>query len=211
MSELTKHPRIMQRPPDEVREVYDKTQQVNETSIKEMKYLKLVIQETLRLHPVVPLLLPRECGERCEIDGYEIPVKTKVIVNSWAIGGDPSYWTEPETFYPERFLDSSTNYRGTTFEYIPFGGGSRIFPGILYGLANVEIPLALLLYHFDWKLPNGMKNEDLDMTEDFGIAVRRKEDLHCLSEQLRNLNKDISYERSKFFLKILPLKLEIPN
>ncbi|PRQ32215.1 putative premnaspirodiene oxygenase [Rosa chinensis] len=115
MSELMKYPRIMKRAQGEVREVYDQKQQANETGIKEMKYLKLVIQETLRLHPVVPLLLPRECGERCEIDGYEIPVKTKVIVNAWAIGRDPNYWTEPETFYPERFLDSSFDYQGTNF------------------------------------------------------------------------------------------------
>ncbi len=90
MSEMIKNPRIMKKAQDEVREVFNRTQQVNETSIREMKYLKSVIQEALRLHPPGPLLLPRECGERCEIDGYEIPVKTKVIVNAWAIGRDPN-------------------------------------------------------------------------------------------------------------------------
>ncbi|XP_004304768.1 PREDICTED: cytochrome P450 71D11-like [Fragaria vesca subsp. vesca] len=98
MSEMIKNPRIMKKAQDEVREVFNRTQQVNETSIREMKYLKLVIHEALRLHPPGPLLAPRECGERCEIDGYEIPVKTKVIVNAWAIGRDPNYWSEPETF-----------------------------------------------------------------------------------------------------------------
>ncbi|KAI9187206.1 hypothetical protein LWI28_025482 [Acer negundo] len=53
----------------------------------------------------------------------------------------------------------------------------RICPGISYGLANVELPLAMLLYHFDWKLPNEMKSEDLDMTEAAGLAVRRKDEL----------------------------------
>nr|XP_011468535.1 PREDICTED: cytochrome P450 71D9-like [Fragaria vesca subsp. vesca] len=144
------------------------------------EYLKLVIQEVLRLHTPGPLLLPRECGERCEIDGYEIPVKTKVIVNAWAIGRDPNYWSEPETFNPERFLDTSIDYQGTYFEYIPFGAGRRMCPGILYGLASVELPLAMLLYHFDWKLPNGMKNEDLDMTEEFAAVVQRKQDLHLI-------------------------------
>ncbi|XP_004288803.1 PREDICTED: cytochrome P450 71D11-like [Fragaria vesca subsp. vesca] len=180
MSELIRHPKIMKRVQDEVREVFNRTQQINETSIREMKYLKLVIQESLRLHPSVPLLLPRECGERCEIDGYEIPVKTKVIVNAWAIGRDPNYWSEPETFNPERFLDSSISYHGTNFDYIPFGAGRRICPGMLYGMANVELPLAMLLYHFDWKLPNVMKNEDLDMAEEFGVIVYRKHDLHLI-------------------------------
>nr|XP_004304108.2 PREDICTED: cytochrome P450 71D9-like [Fragaria vesca subsp. vesca] len=174
MSEMIKNPRIMKKAQDEVREVFNRTQQVNETSIREMKYLKLVIQEALRLHPPAPLLLPRECGERCEIDGYEIPVKTKVIVNAWAIGRDPNYWSEPETFNPERFIDSSGEYQGTNFDYIPFGAGRRMCPGILYGLANVELPLAMLLYHFDWSLPNGMNNEDLEMTEEFVLKVGKR-------------------------------------
>ncbi|KAL6140030.1 hypothetical protein ACLB2K_058331 [Fragaria x ananassa] len=180
MSEMIKNPRIMKTAQDEVREVFNRTQQVNETSIREMKYLKLVIQESMRLHPPGPLLAPRECGEKCEIDGYEIPVKTKVIVNAWAIGRDPNHWTESETFNPERFLDSSIDYQGTNFDFIPFGAGRRICPGILFGLANVELPLAMLLYHFDWKLPNRMKDEDLDMTEEFGAVVRRKHDLHLI-------------------------------
>ncbi|PRQ32154.1 putative premnaspirodiene oxygenase [Rosa chinensis] len=180
MSEMIKNPQIMKRAQDEVREVFNRKGQVSETSIKEMKYLNSIIKETLRLHPSAPLLIPRECGERCEIGGYEIPVKTKVIVNGWAIGRDPKYWTEPESFHPDRFLDSSIDFRGTNFEYIPFGAGRRMCPGITYGLANVELPLAMLLYHFDWKLPNGMKHEDLDMTEAFGITVRRKEDLRLI-------------------------------
>nr|XP_011467779.1 PREDICTED: cytochrome P450 71D11-like isoform X2 [Fragaria vesca subsp. vesca] len=178
MSEMIKHPRIMKRAQDEVREVFNRARLVNETSIRGMKYLKLVIQESLRLHPPGVLLLPRECAERCVIDGYEIPAKTRVIVNAWAIGRDPNYWSNPETFNPDRFLDSSIDYQGTNFDYIPFGAGRRICPGMLYGLANVELPLAMLLYHFDWKLPNEMKNDDLDMTEEFSVVVDRKQDLH---------------------------------
>uniref|UniRef100_A0A2N9FRN2 Cytochrome P450 n=1 Tax=Fagus sylvatica TaxID=28930 RepID=A0A2N9FRN2_FAGSY len=171
---------IMKKAQAEVREVFNRKGKVDETCINEMKYLNSVVKETLRLHAPVPLLLPRECGERCTLEGYEIPIKTKVIVNAWAIGRDPKYWNEAEKFYPERFLDSSIDYKGTNFEYIPFGAGRRICPGITFGLANVELPLALYLYHFDWKLPNGMKNEDLDMTEAFGITVRRKDDLQLI-------------------------------
>jgi hypothetical protein len=52
-----------------------------------------------------------------------------------------------------------------------------VCPGITFGLPNIELPLAQLLYHFDWKLPNKIKNEDLDMTESIGITLRRKNDL----------------------------------
>ncbi|KAL7130833.1 hypothetical protein ABFS83_13G159000 [Erythranthe nasuta] len=55
--------------------------------------------------------------------------------------------------------------------------GRRICPGISFGLANVELPLAMFLYHFDWSLADGMKHEELDMTERSGITARRHDDL----------------------------------
>nr|QDZ36309.1 CYP71BE123 [Melia azedarach] len=176
MCEMLKNPIVMKKAQAEVREVFNKKGKADETGINEMKYLKLVIKETLRLHPPA-FLIPRECGQQCEINGFNVPVKTRVIVNVWAMGRDPRYWNEPESFIPERFLDSSIDYKGNNFEYIPFGAGRRICPGITFALPNIELPLAQLLYHFDWKLPNGIKQEDLDMTEAFGITVRRAKDL----------------------------------
>ncbi|WRX20056.1 Cytochrome P450 - like 10, partial [Theobroma cacao] len=132
---------------------------VDEAGIHELKFLRSIVKETLRLHPAAPLLVPRECDENCVISGYDILAKSKVIVNAWAIGRDS---------------------RGTHFEYIPFGAGRRICPGISFALPNIELPLAQLLYHFDWKLPNGSNCEDLDMTECFGITVRRKNDLFLI-------------------------------
>ncbi|KDP39254.1 hypothetical protein JCGZ_01011 [Jatropha curcas] len=176
MSEMLKNPRILEKAQNEVRQVYKNKGTVDETSIHELKYLNSIIKETLRLHPPLPLI-PRESRARVEIIGYDIPIKTKVLVNAWAIGRDPKNWTEPENFCPERFLDNAISYKGTDFEFIPFGSGRRICPGISFALPNIELPLAQLLYHFDWKLGNGMKNEDLDMTEGYGLTIRRKQDL----------------------------------
>lgn len=180
MSEVMKNQKIMKKAQDEVRRVFNSKGNVDETGLEELKYLKMIIKETLRLHPPVPLLLPRVCGERCEINGYEIPEKAKIIINAWAIGRDPKHWDDAESFIPERFLDSSVDYKGNNFEYIPFGAGRRICPGMNYGLAIVEFELAQLLFYFDWKLPGGMKPEELDMTEEFGAVVRRKEDLKVI-------------------------------
>ncbi|WJX10479.1 hypothetical protein P8452_01197 [Trifolium repens] len=179
MAELVRDLRVMKKAQYEVREIFNK-KGINENNTNKLKYLKLVVKETLRLHPPSPLLLPRECGQACEIGGYHIPAKSKVMVNAWAIGRDPKYWSEPERFYPERFVDSSIDYKGTNFEYIPFGAGRRICPGSTFGLISVELTLALLLYHFDWKLPNEMKGEDLDMAEQFGANVKRKNDLYLI-------------------------------
>ncbi|KAL5549560.1 hypothetical protein UlMin_004791 [Ulmus minor] len=180
MSELLKRPKLMEKAQEEVRRVYYGKENIDETHIHELKFLTSVIKETLRLHPPAPLLLPRESSKSCVIGGYEIPAKTKVIVNGWAIGRDPKCWEEAEKFYPERFLDSLIDYKGADFEFIPFGAGRRICPGMSFATAVVELTLAKLLYHFDWKFPGDMLAEDLDMTESFGLAVGRKMELQLI-------------------------------
>jgi len=179
MSEMVKNPKVMEKAQAEVRRMFNKKGYVDEIELHQLIYIKSVIKETLRLHPVAPLLLPRESRERCQINGYEIPAKTRVAINAWAIGRDSRYWVEAERFKPERFVNNTINFKGTDFEYIPFGAGRRMCPGIAFASPNIELPLAQLLYHFDWKLPNKMKNEELDMTESFGHIVGRKHDL-CL-------------------------------
>lgn len=176
ISELMRNPKIMATAQIEVREIFDKLGRIDEFSISKMKYLKAIIKETLRLHPPAPLLVPRECRELCYINGFEIPPKTRVIINAWTIGRDKRYWKEPENFMPERFLQShlQIDYKGFNFEYIPFGAGRRICPGITFGVANAELQLAMLLYYFNWKHPFGIQNKEIDMTEEFGLTVRRK-------------------------------------
>ncbi|GAB4849097.1 hypothetical protein Ancab_040155 [Ancistrocladus abbreviatus] len=181
MSELLKNPEAMEKAQAEVRQVYAGNKIVDETSLEELKYLKLVIKETLRLHPPLPLLLPRESIETCQVYGYNLPTKTRAIINMWAMGRDSTIWTEASKFNPERFVNSSIDFQGSNFEYIPFGAGRRICPGISFALANVELPLAMLLYHFDWSLPNGIRCEDFDMTEAFALAMRRKNELYLVA------------------------------
>ncbi|CAI0440900.1 unnamed protein product [Linum tenue] len=180
MSELLRDEKTLKKAQSEVRRVFGSTGIVEEARLGELKYLKLVLKEVLRLRPTAPLLLPRQNSERCEIDGYDVPANTRVLINVWAMGRDPKYWVQPDEFIPERFLDSSLDYKGTNYEFIPFGAGRRMCPGMAFGMANVELQLANLLYHFDWELPeNEGSFEDLDMSETFGVTVKRKHDL-CL-------------------------------
>lgn len=152
---------------------------IDHEDLEELRYLKMVIKETLRMHPPVPLLVPRQCTKACEVQGYEVDVGTRVSVNAWAIGRDPRYWKDPERFNPERFGGSPIDFKGFNFEFLPFGAGRRICPGINFGLANVDLTLACLLFYFDWKLPQGVEAKGLDMTENFGITVCMKTEL-CL-------------------------------
>ncbi|KAL2548154.1 Cytochrome [Forsythia ovata] len=177
MAELMRNPHVMAKAQAEIRQAFKGKKTIEESDVQKLKYLKLVIKESLRMHPVVPLL-PRACREECEVDGYIIPMKAKVTVNIWALGRDPEYWDEPESFKPERFENSSVDFLGNNFEYIPFGSGRRICPGMSFALANIEYPLAQLLYHFNWKLPKGMNPNNMDMTELIGLSGMRKKNLY---------------------------------
>ncbi|CAI0409342.1 unnamed protein product, partial [Linum tenue] len=181
MSELMKNPEEMEKAQKEVRRVFDgKGKVVDEASLDELPYLKSIVKETFRLHPPAPLLVPRESRETIVINGYQIPAGTKVLINAWAIGRDPTHWHEPDKFIPERFLNNSINYEGDNFQFIPFGAGRRVCPGIKSGSLVVHLTLANLLYHFDWMLPNQMKSQALDMSEVFGISIHKKYDLHLI-------------------------------
>ncbi|CAL0325322.1 unnamed protein product [Lupinus luteus] len=175
MTELIRHPNVMKKLQDEVRNVACNRTHITEDDLGHMPYLKAVIKETLRLHPPIPLLLPRESMQDINLKGYHIAAGTRVIINAWAIARDPAYWDEPEEFKPERFLDSSIDVKGKDFQLIPFGAGRRGCPGTMFVMAVNEIVLANLVHQFDWALAGGIAgNESLDMSETVGLTMHRK-------------------------------------
>ncbi|CAJ1949736.1 unnamed protein product [Sphenostylis stenocarpa] len=182
MTALLKNPRVMKKVQEEIRTLGGKKEFLEEDDIQKFPYFKAVIKETLRLHLPAPLLVPRETSEACTIDGYEIPAKTIVYVNGWAIHRDPKAWKDPHEFIPERFLDSTIDFGGQDFEFIPFGAGRRICPGIPMAVASLDLILANLLNSFDWELPAGMKKEDIDTEMLPGITQHKKNPLYVLAK-----------------------------
>ncbi|KAK3149393.1 hypothetical protein QOZ80_3AG0216790 [Eleusine coracana subsp. coracana] len=152
MSELMRNPEVMKKLQGQIREAFKGKAVVTEGDLQasNLRYLKLVIKEALRLHPPAPLLVPRESVEACELEGYTIPAKSRVIVNAFAIGRDPKYWDDAEEFKPERFEEGGVDFNGGSYEFLPFGSGRRMCPGFNYGLASMELALVGMLYHFDW-------------------------------------------------------------
>ncbi|KAE8652611.1 cytochrome P450 71A1 [Cucumis sativus] len=182
MTELITHPNAMKRAQSEIRRVVGDRRNVTESDVLEMPYLKAVVKEVLRLHPPAPVSVPRETIEDVRIEGYDIPAKTRVFVNIWAIGRDQEWWKDPEIFEPERFLENEVDYKGLNYEFIPFGVGRRICPGIIMGITIIELALAQILHSFDWELPNGIEAKDLDMTEVYGITMHRKAHLEVVAK-----------------------------
>ncbi|KAJ8431342.1 hypothetical protein Cgig2_033184 [Carnegiea gigantea] len=95
MSELLRHPRALKKLQGELRTITHPKAGLSEPNLIIMEYLKAVIKGTLRLYPPGPLLLFREASQDVKINGYDIPAKTQVITNAWAIQRDPSSWAEP--------------------------------------------------------------------------------------------------------------------
>jgi cytochrome P450 family 1 subfamily D len=106
--------------------------------------------------------------------GYDVPSDTMVIVNAWAIGRDPEAWESPEEFRSERFVGSGVDFRGHHFQLIPFGAGRRMCPGVNLAMSVVELALANLVARFDWALPEGEAELELDMEETTGCTARKK-------------------------------------
>lgn len=165
---------------NEVRRACGSKEEIEEEDLEKMPYLKAVIKEGLRLHPPVPLLIPRQSTQDTKILGYDIATHTRVMVNVWAIARDPSVWENPEEFRPERFLESSMDFKGVHFDFIPFGAGRRGCPGIAFAMSVDELALAKLVHKFNFALPNGERVEDLDMSEATGITVHKKLPLHVV-------------------------------
>lgn len=187
MAELIRNPMAKIKAQEEVREVMKAKGKVEESDLSRLKYLKLVIKESLRLHPPAPLLVPRETLESCKIGEYQIPAKTRVLINAASIATDPTYWENPLEFKPERFLNSSVDFRGQNFELLPFGAGRRSCPGIHFSVPLIELALANLLLLFDWTLPEGMPGQGLDMEEALGLTMHKKTPLCLIASTYKNV------------------------
>ncbi|KAL6973134.1 unspecific monooxygenase, partial [Sarracenia purpurea var. burkii] len=177
MTELLRHPRTMKKLQKELRRITNGNPDITEYDLEKFPYLKAVIKETLRLHPLVPLFIPREARSDVKVMGYNIAARTMLIVNACAIGRDPTAWDAPEEFRLERFLAHDflmIDVRGNSFQLIPFGSSRRGRPGITFAVVINKLDLAILVSKFDWELSRGVKGEDLDTIENHGTTIRRE-------------------------------------
>jgi len=182
ISELLKKPEVIVKATEELDRVIGRGRWVTEKDMPSLPYVDAIVKETMRLHPVAPLLVPRLAREDTTVAGYDIPTGTRVLVSVWSIGRDPALWDAPEEFMPERFLGSKLDVKGQDYELLPFGSGRRMCPGYSLGLKVIQVSLANLLHGFTWSLPGGMTKEELSMEEIFGLSTPRKFPLEAVVE-----------------------------
>ncbi|KAJ4905362.1 Cytochrome P450 76C4 [Raphanus sativus] len=186
MAELLLNPKKMAKAQAELDDVVGPNGVVQESHISDLPYLQAIVKETLRLHPPGPLLAPHKAETNVEVLGFLVPKNAQVLVNAWYIGRDPSVWENTEQFEPERFmLGREIDVKGRDFELIPFGAGRRICPGMSLAMKTVSLIIASLLHSFEWKLPNGVLPEDLNMDESFGLTLHKTNPLFAVPVKKR--------------------------
>lgn len=170
MAELLRHPRVIQKGHDELDHIIGHERNIVEKDLENLPYLQSIIKEALRMHPPTPLMLPHKANANLNIEGYEIPKGTSVLVNVWAIARDPDIWPNPHEFKPERFFEEDVDITGHDFRILPFGAGRRVCMGAKMSISLVTLMLGHLLQHFDWRPPNGVKAEEISMAEIPGVV-----------------------------------------
>jgi Cytochrome P450 len=103
-------------------------------------YLTATIQETLRLRPVIVIVI-RKLTEPVEIGGYELPAGAAVNPCIHLVHRNPEIYPEPDAFIPERFLDNPPG----TYTWIPFGGGVRRCLGAAFAQFEMTVVLRELV------------------------------------------------------------------
>ena len=179
LSLLLNHPTVLKIAQDELDTNIGKERWVQESDIKDLKYLQAIIKETFRLYPPAPLTGIREATEDCTVANYHIPKGTRLLISIWKLQRDPQIWTNPNNFEPERFMTthSEMDFRAQNFEYIPFSYGRRSCPGMTSGLLVVHLTLARLLQGFEMSTREGFP---VDMSEGLGVALPKLNPLEVM-------------------------------
>ncbi|KAI4355378.1 hypothetical protein L6164_004158 [Bauhinia variegata] len=154
----------------ELDQVVVKYRFVEDSDIANLHYFQAVIKAVLRLHPAVPLLVPRPTNEACQIQGYNVSKHCIVYVNVWGMGRDPKVWDNPLEFKPERFIGSSIDVLGQNYNLLPLGAGRRYCAGMLLGHRMVHLYVASLLHAFERDFPREVLK---DSSEIGGIALKK--------------------------------------
>uniref|UniRef100_A0A2M4A9G3 Putative cytochrome n=1 Tax=Anopheles triannulatus TaxID=58253 RepID=A0A2M4A9G3_9DIPT len=183
LQSLAKNPAIQQKVFDEVRNIVgdDRTQPVTMAMLNEMSYLDLVIKETLRLYPSVPMI-GRKMYRTTEINGKIIPSGANVIIMPFFLGRNPKYYENPEKFDPDRFNVETSAEKLNPYQYIPFSAGPRNCIGQKFAVAELKSLVSKVLRHYEILPPTEQWDEsfiaELILRPEHGTFVRLKQRMY---------------------------------
>ncbi len=152
LSEIARHPEVEARLLAELETVLGGRAPTMQ-DIRQLKYLDMVIKETLRMHPP-SWAMPRDALEDIEVGEYLIPKGTGILISTQVMHHDPRWFPEPERFLPERFADG---WEKTIPKcaYMPFGMGPHSCIGQTFATTQMNVILAMILQRYRLLLEPG--------------------------------------------------------
>jgi cytochrome P450 len=121
------------------------------------EYMTAVVNETLRVRPVVPIVA-RMLTQELQVGAYRLPVGTRVVPSIYLTNRNPRVYEHPREFRPERFLQAMGGRAINPFSWIPFGGGIRRCIGASFALLEMKVILRTMLAELEPRAPSGVRS-----------------------------------------------------
>ncbi|XP_070543996.1 steroid 17-alpha-hydroxylase/17,20 lyase-like [Ptychodera flava] len=134
------------------------------TDKTKLPYCEAVIHEVMRIRTVAPVSVPHETTEDTSVGGYNIPKGTQIWTNLWKLHMDEKYWTEPEQFRPERFLDEDGQALPKQDSFLPFSAGRRVCVGEVLAKNEMLLIFTCLFQQFTFLPAPGKEKPSLEPT-----------------------------------------------
>ncbi len=154
---LATHPEARARFHEEVdRVLQGKTP--NADDLQHLPYTRAIFDESLRLYPPAPAV-QRKAATNATVCGLPLPAGALVLVGTYNLHRHPAFWSNPDQFMPERWLDGERP--ASRYAYLPFGAGPRACVGTHF--ASVEGPLLLALIGRRYELQLAHETVELEL------------------------------------------------
>jgi cytochrome P450 len=149
------HPEIQTRLLNEIDNVIGADRRPTLDDLTNLPFLDAVVHEILRYRPIIHGSAPAVVEEEIELQGgkYVIPVGTWCMMNIWGMLHDAAYWSEPERFIPQRFVDDPDLKRSPAFQ--PFRAGVRNCIGRFLAVTEMKLAVAYFFQRFTVAHPDG--------------------------------------------------------
>jgi cytochrome P450 len=147
---LAQHPEVEEKLHEELDSVLA-GRQPTLADLPNLPYSLQIIKESMRLYPPAWILNGRIALEDVQLGGYTVPQGSILFISPYVMHHLPQYFTEPETFKPERFTPEFEKSL-PKFAYMPFGGGARVCIGNAFGMMEAQLVLATIAQRFRLEL-----------------------------------------------------------
>lgn len=140
------------RQPEWQERVREESRAVTSFDLAAIEKLTLVydcFREVLRLYPPVRAI-PRRTTKDIELHGRRVPANSLLWINVEENHRDPSIWTDPDRFDPERFSEARAEHKKHRFAWTPFGGGAHTCLGLQFSELQVKMLMHMLLTRYRW-------------------------------------------------------------